>query len=644
MGTFMSYIENNFDEFYEYPEYKSDKFIDIKQMNSNMKNQILHRALFILIEEDKKKPNENIDNDKESLPKIPKWLEIEGISQDDIGILFKDKTFTDEILNVKKYDEFLEVLNEKYKTETDVEKKEMVNKVIEQIKSKTEEVYLKEFINVAKEYGLKEEKFKGIETMQDFFNMIENIDENIDNIKNEYEFFTSEKGDTFYKNINEMFASIMLYKKLTGIKQPDNGKQKILVDASLLEVMLDKKNIYKFITREQIIALGEMNNRELYNIVATKYSEIISKAERNGQEINLATIVDNVDNMEDNLKQELWLSIVNAHNKYIKIADEVTNLFETNKDTSLSLDASILKNVKRQLKLPEDFDTGDIKVFDAGLEYTLANYPQIIVNLLTTEDKRLLLQRMIKNEIDSSDMEITKKLFDKMNDPHKIMKDRLFKDFIKENKVIVAKNKKLLKQKIEELRNKKYKSTLKDDLFALAKRYEVKESVYKNCKTKKDFQEMIKTLKSKDIKFREYFDTEDDWLKFVKEFNKIYVSRMIFNALLEQENSEEQSNEYKEMPCGKKTLDCLGEMDNRKLFVNVKNNISTKLQELNVQGDELNNKETLSDLVQYVRNNTNEDISLYYNDIKNIIVDKYNSVKAECDFYSNEAKAVDKQP
>ena len=634
MGTFMSYIENNFDEFYEYPEYKSDKFIDIKQMNSNMKNQILHRALFILIEEDKKKPNENIDNDKESLPKIPKWLEIEGISQDDIGILFKDKTFTDEILNVKKYDEFLEVLNEKYKTETDVEKKEMVNKVIEQIKSKTEEVYLKEFINVAKEYGLKEEKFKGIETMQDFFNMIENIDENIDNIKNEYEFFTSEKGDTFYKNINEMFASIMLYKKLTGIKQPDNGKQKIPVDASLLEVMLDKKNIYKFIHREQIIALGEMNNRELYNIVATKYSEIISKAERNGQEINLATIVDNVDNMEDNLKQELWLRIVNAHDKYIKIADEVTNLFETNKDTSLSLDASILKNVKRQLKLPEDFDTGDIKVFDAGLEYTLANYPQIIVNLLTTEDKRLLLQRMIKNEIDSSDMEITKKLFDKMNDPHKIMKDRLFKDFIKENKVIVAKNKKLLKQKIEELRNKKYKSTLKDDLFALAKRYEVKESVYKNCKTKKDFQEMIKTLKSKDIKFREYFDTEDDWLKFVKEFNKIYVSRMIFNALLEQENSEEQSNEYKEMPCGKKTLDCLGEMDNRKLFVNVKNNISTKLQELNVQGDELNNKETLSDLVQYVRNNTNEDISLYYNDIKNIIVDKYNSVKAECDFYS----------
>ena len=48
-GILISYIENNYEGFYAL---KGDKYIDIKQLDKNVKNQILYRLLFLLIERD----------------------------------------------------------------------------------------------------------------------------------------------------------------------------------------------------------------------------------------------------------------------------------------------------------------------------------------------------------------------------------------------------------------------------------------------------------------------------------------------------------------------------------------------------------------------------------------------------------------
>jgi hypothetical protein len=47
MGFMISYIEKHFDEFYEIPEW--DKIIDIKQMDINVKNQIIYRIIYLLL-------------------------------------------------------------------------------------------------------------------------------------------------------------------------------------------------------------------------------------------------------------------------------------------------------------------------------------------------------------------------------------------------------------------------------------------------------------------------------------------------------------------------------------------------------------------------------------------------------------------
>ena len=47
MGFMISYIEKHFDEFYEIPEW--DKIIDIKQMDINVKNQIMYRIMYLLL-------------------------------------------------------------------------------------------------------------------------------------------------------------------------------------------------------------------------------------------------------------------------------------------------------------------------------------------------------------------------------------------------------------------------------------------------------------------------------------------------------------------------------------------------------------------------------------------------------------------
>ncbi len=52
MGFMISYIEKHFDEFYEIPEWDKItdiKIIDIKQMDINVKNQIMYRIIYLLL-------------------------------------------------------------------------------------------------------------------------------------------------------------------------------------------------------------------------------------------------------------------------------------------------------------------------------------------------------------------------------------------------------------------------------------------------------------------------------------------------------------------------------------------------------------------------------------------------------------------
>ena len=49
IGFLMSYIETHFDELYEVK--RSDKMIDIKQMDINVRNQIMYRILLLLLKE-----------------------------------------------------------------------------------------------------------------------------------------------------------------------------------------------------------------------------------------------------------------------------------------------------------------------------------------------------------------------------------------------------------------------------------------------------------------------------------------------------------------------------------------------------------------------------------------------------------------
>ena len=49
MGFMISYIEKHFDKFYEIPDRDWNKIIDIKQMDINVKNQIIYRIIYLLL-------------------------------------------------------------------------------------------------------------------------------------------------------------------------------------------------------------------------------------------------------------------------------------------------------------------------------------------------------------------------------------------------------------------------------------------------------------------------------------------------------------------------------------------------------------------------------------------------------------------
>ena len=49
MGFMISYIEKHFDEFYEIPDRDWNKIIDIRQMDINVKNQIIYRIMYLLL-------------------------------------------------------------------------------------------------------------------------------------------------------------------------------------------------------------------------------------------------------------------------------------------------------------------------------------------------------------------------------------------------------------------------------------------------------------------------------------------------------------------------------------------------------------------------------------------------------------------
>jgi hypothetical protein len=171
MGTLMSYVENNFDEFYKHPLGKADKFLDIKQMSTNLRNQILYRALFMLIEQNEQKQAElmNINDNEQS--SLPSWLIDEGINQDDINNLLKDKDFINTLLNPQiKYDKYVQFVQNILGYNQ--EHAEVVNNVKAQIKQKLN----KRMDTIIEKYYLKD-SFKGLNTI-DFLDKINTITEN----------------------------------------------------------------------------------------------------------------------------------------------------------------------------------------------------------------------------------------------------------------------------------------------------------------------------------------------------------------------------------------------------------------------------------------------------------------------------------